>query len=332
MSQPDTAVICTKNLTKIFKDFWGRPRVKAVDNLSLEITRGEVFGLLGPNGSGKSTTLKMLLGLLFPTKGKIAIMGKPVSNVAIKQRIGFLPEESYLYGYLTAHETLAFYGKLFDIPARDRKKRADQLLDMVGLGRVGSRPVREFSKGMTRRLGLAQALINDPDLVFLDEPTSGLDPIGTRQIKDLIIDLKKNGKTVLLCSHLLADVEDVCDRISILYGGKIKVCGKVGDLLKKHDALHVNLPHLKQSTIDEIKKIITKSEAGAEVSIEHPTDRLENFFLKIVQQAVEDKEETSGADVIKQDSPSEKTSDATEPEQAQVNKDVIKQLLNKKDQ
>ncbi|MDX9702330.1 MAG: ABC transporter ATP-binding protein [Candidatus Auribacterota bacterium] len=330
MSQPDNAVIRTKDLTKIFKDFWGRPRVKAVDNLTLEITKGEVFGLLGPNGSGKSTTLKMLLGLLFPTGGKIAILGKPVSNVAIKQRIGFLPEESYLYGYLTAQETLEFYGKLFDIPAKERKKRTDKLLDMVGLGRVGQRPVREFSKGMTRRLGLAQALINDPDLIFLDEPTSGLDPIGTRQIKDLIIELKNNGKTILLCSHLLADVEDVCDRIAILYGGKIKVCGKVGDLLKKHDALYVNLPQLKQSTIDAIKKIISDSENNAEITVEHPTDRLENFFLKIVQQAVDDKEETSGADVIRQDKSSAQ-SKADKPADPQINKEIIKKLLNKKD-
>lgn len=331
MSHPDTAVIRTKDLTKVFKDFWGRPRVKAVDSVSLDICRGEVFGLLGPNGSGKSTTLKMLLGLLFPTKGKISILGKPVSNVAIKQRIGFLPEESYLYGYLTAKETLAFYGKLFGIPAKERTKRADKLLDIVGLGRVGSRPVREFSKGMTRRLGLAQALINDPELIFLDEPTSGLDPIGTRQIKDLIIDLKKNGKTVLLCSHLLADVEDVCDRIAILYGGKIRVCGPVNDLLKKHDALYVNVPDLKQSTIESIRKIIAESENNPEIRIEHPTDRLENFFLKIVQQAVDDKTETSGADVIKK--PDQQQTEPVEQTDAQpqVNKEIIKQLLNRKD-
>lgn len=309
-----TTVITIHNLTKIFKDFWGRARVKAVDNISIEIQRGEVFGLLGPNGSGKSTTLKMLLGLLFPTSGKVSILGKPVSSVSVKEKIGFLPEESYLYGYLTASETLHFYGKLFDLSARERTKRTRELLEMVGLGKVTNRPVREFSKGMARRLGLAQALINDPEIIFLDEPTSGLDPIGTRQIKDLILDLKKQGKTILLCSHLLADVEDVCDRIAILYGGKIKVAGKVDELLKKHDSIQINLPTLKAETIESIKKTIKQIENNPEITLEHPTDRLENFFLKVVQQAVSDKDETSGADlsVIKN---TENTEDSSEKPQ-----------------
>jgi len=299
MTTDKSTVIEAKNLTKIFKDFWNRPRVKAVDNLSLDINRGEVYGLLGPNGSGKSTTLKLLLGLLFPTKGKISILGKSVSNVAIKEQIGFLPEESYLYGYLNAKETLKFYGNFFNIPAKTIESRSDELLDIVGLGKVTKRPVKEYSKGMARRLGLAQALINDPDLVFLDEPTSGLDPIGTSQIKDLIMDLKNKGKTVFLCSHLLADVEDVCDRISILYGGKIKVEGRVTDLLKKHDAIQVNLPELKSGTLDKIKKVLSENENATDISVEHPTDRLEKFFLRIVKQAVKDKDHVTGAEVLK---------------------------------
>lgn len=321
-------IVKAVELSKIFKDFWGRPKVKAVDRINIEIKKGEVYGLLGPNGSGKSTTLKMMLGLLFPTKGKITIFDKPVTNVKVKEKIGFLPEESYLYGYLTARETLKFYGNLFNISSSAIDKRADALLEMVGLGKAAKRSVKEFSKGMARRLGLAQALINDPELIFLDEPTSGLDPIGTRQIKDMIIDLKNKGKTILLCSHLLADVEDVCDRISILYGGKIRVEGQVGELLKKEDSIQINLPELKPETIAEIKKIISESENGTDFKIEHPKDRLENFFLKVVRQAVDEKSETAGAQLSFK--PETKEEDNIAPQQEQsADKELIKQLLNK---
>jgi len=320
MTDCKNIVIKTVNLTKIFKDFWGRPRVKALNGLNLEIHQGEVFGLLGPNGSGKSTTLKLLLGLLFQTTGKISVLGKPVSNVSIKEKIGFLPEESYLYGYLNAKETLKFYGNLFNLPAKTLKQRSAQLLEMVGLTKNANRPVKEFSKGMARRLGLAQALINDPDIVFLDEPTSGLDPLGTKQIKDLVLDLKQRGKTVLLCSHLLADVEDVCDRIAILYGGKVRIQGKVEDLLQKHDTLQINLPDLKENTVLEIKKLISKHENNPEIKIEHPTDRLEKFFLKIINQAATDKEETSGAEPVT-------TPPQPDKPENNVNKSVLKQLF-----
>src|SRR5580692_11467787 len=191
-------VVSVRGLTKVFKDFWGRPKARAVDNVDFDVRRGEVFGLLGPNGSGKSTTVKMLLGLLYPTKGHIEVFGHSPRHVATKARIGYLPEESYLYRYLNSYETLNFFGDLFQIDKAERDKRAEQLLEMVGLSQTRTRTVGEFSKGMQRRIGLAQALINDPDLVILDEPTSGLDPIGCREVKDLILALARRGKTVIL--------------------------------------------------------------------------------------------------------------------------------------
>ena len=209
------AVVSVRGLTKVFKDFWGRPKARAVDNANFEVRRGEIFGLLGPNGSGKSTTIKMLLGLLYPTKGHIEIFGHSPRHVKTKARLGYLPEESYLYKYLDSRETLDFFGNLFQLAPGERDQRTEQLLEMVGLNQVRSRTVGEFSKGMQRRIGLAQALINDPDLVILDEPTAGMDPLGCREVKDLILALKARGKTVILSSHLLSDVEDVCDRVVI---------------------------------------------------------------------------------------------------------------------
>src|SRR5512134_2646500 len=202
-------VVETRNLTKIYRDFWGRQKKVALRALNLKIYGGEIFGLLGPNGSGKTTTIKLLLGLLFPTEGDALVFGEPAAEVRKNERIGYLPEESYLYKFLNAEETLDFYGRLFSLPAKVRKERTAQLLDLVGISTARKRQVREYSKGMTRRIGLAQALINDPDLIILDEPTTGLDPIGCREMKDLIIALAQRGKTVILSSHLLADVEDV---------------------------------------------------------------------------------------------------------------------------
>ena len=231
-----------RGLTKVFKDFWGRSKARAVDNVDFEVRRGEVFGLLGPNGSGKSTTVKMLLGLLYPTRGHIEVFGHSPRHVATKSMIGYLPEESYLYRFLDSRETLDFFGNLFDIPAKERERRNEQLLEMVGLNQVRTRVVGEFSKGMQRRIGLAQALVNDPDLVILDEPTAGLDPIGCREVKDLILALARRGKTVILSSHLLSDVEDVCDRVVIYYGGKIQAMGTLKELLAKPDAIRITAP------------------------------------------------------------------------------------------
>ncbi len=283
----------TFSLTKIFSDWWGRDKVYAVDDLNLQIRYNEVFGLLGPNGSGKTTTLKLLLGLLHPTKGKAAVLGGNGADTKINARIGFLPEESYLYRYLNARETLDFYGRLFGLPPKVRKMRIEALLDMVGLKAVANRPVGTFSKGMTRRIGLAQALINDPDLLILDEPTTGLDPIGTRQIKDLILELAKRGKTILLSSHLLADVEDVCDRISILYGGKIQAEGQVRDLLLQTNKMQITTDTLSDNAVERIKQVIKDEHADCEVTA--PMDKLETFFIKTVVDAQEQAQPTSGA-------------------------------------
>ncbi len=283
----------TFSLTKVFSDLWGRDKVYAVDELDLRVQYNEVFGLLGPNGSGKTTTLKMLLGLLYPTKGKAVVLGGDCSDPKITRRIGFLPEESYLYRFLNARETLDFYGRLFGLHSNVRKMRIEALLDMVGLTAVANRPVGTYSKGMARRIGLAQALINDPDLLILDEPTAGLDPIGTKQIKDLILQLKKRGKTILLCSHLLADVEDVCDRIAVLYGGKIQSEGKVKDLLQQTDKRQITTGSISEAAIGKIKQIIEHEHT--DFVITSPMDKLETFFIRTVAAARQSGVPTSGA-------------------------------------
>jgi len=293
--QTTETVISVRGLTKVFKDFWGRPKARAVDNVDFEVRRGEVFGLLGPNGSGKSTTVKLMLGLLYPTKGHIEVFGHSPRHVATKSRIGYLPEESYLYRYLNSHETLDFFGNLFQLPKGDRENRTEQLLEMVGLSQTRMRAVGEFSKGMQRRIGLAQALINDPDLVILDEPTSGLDPIGCREVKDLILALARRGKTVILSSHLLSDVEDVCDRVVIYYGGKIQAMGTLKDLLATPDAVRITTPALTRETMERVLAIIRKDVAEDKVRIDTPTQNLESYFLQVVQNARRAAAETSGA-------------------------------------
>jgi ABC-2 type transport system ATP-binding protein len=287
-------VVSVRGLTKVFKDFWNRPKARAVDNVDFEVRRGEIFGLLGPNGSGKSTTIKLLLGLLNPTKGHIEMFGHSPRHVQTKARIGYLPEESYLYRYLSSRETLDFFGNLFHLSKEDRNNRADQLLDMVGLGKTQTRAVGEFSKGMQRRIGLAQALINDPDLVILDEPTAGLDPIGCREVKDLIVALAKRGKTVILSSHLLSDVEDVCDRVVIYYGGKIQAQGTLNELLAKPDSLRITTPVLPRETLEKVLAIIRKDLTSGEVRVDNPTQNLESYFLDVVAKA-RAANETSGA-------------------------------------
>jgi ABC-2 type transport system ATP-binding protein len=286
-------VMCA-GLSKSFRDFWMRPRVRAVESIDLEIHRGEIYGLLGPNGSGKSTTIKMLLGLIAPTAGRIAVLGRRPRDVATKRHVGYLPEESYLYRFLSAHETLDFYGRLFKIPPRIRKERIDRLLEMVGLDAVGHRPVGEFSKGMQRRVGLAQSLINDPQLLILDEPTSGMDPVGARQIRDLIADLGRRGKTVLLCTHQLSDVEDLCDRVAIMFGGRIRAEGRCEDLLREEGATTIHTPRLAEPVATEIRELLARRGIGP-VEVERPRRRLEEVFLEVVERARAEGLQTSGA-------------------------------------
>jgi ABC-2 type transport system ATP-binding protein len=289
----DEVVVRAAGLTKVFKDFWGRPKARAVDNVDFEIRRGEIFGLLGPNGSGKSTTIKMMLGLLYPTKGAITVFNQSPRDVRTKARIGYLPEESYLYRYLNPGETLDFFGSLFQLDAAERRQRTEQLIEMVGLNQARSRTVGEFSKGMQRRIGIAQALINDPDLIILDEPTAGLDPLGCREVKDLIVALARRGKTVILSSHLLADVEDLCDRVVIYYGGRIQAQGPLHELLARPDQVRITSPIVSRETTEKVLAIL-RAEVGDKVRLDNPTQNLESYFLDVVERA-RAQAKTSGA-------------------------------------
>lgn len=284
-SRPDSDVVIeTRNLTKVYRDFWGRRKVAALKSLDIEVRKGEIFGLLGPNGSGKSTTIKLILGLLFPTSGRVLVFDQDATETQKNERIGYLPEESYLYKFLTTDETLDFYGRLFNLSGAERKRRIDELVNLVGLQGARHRQLREYSKGMTRRVGLAQALINDPDLILLDEPTTGLDPLGTRDMKDLILSLRDQGKTVLLCSHQLSDVQDVCDRVAILHQGELKELGKVSELLKVQDVTEVHARGLTEAAKTEIAEVIRRH-GGTVESIDNPTATMEDLFLNIVRES-----------------------------------------------
>ncbi len=298
----------TRNLTKVYRDFWGRPKVLALKALDLKVHRGEIFGLLGPNGSGKTTTIKLLLGLLFPTEGEAFLFGSPASDVSKNERLGYLPEESYLYKFLNAEETLHFYGRLFKISPAERKKRVDRLIDLVGLTAAKHRQLREYSKGMQRRIGLAQALINDPELILLDEPTSGLDPIGTAEIKELIRELREQGKTIVLSGHLLADMQDICDRIAILHRGELKELGRVDELLTVQDITQIRARDLPEPALREIEAIIQRH-GGQLIGTDHPTTTLEELFLRIVRESDERPGRRRLADAA-----------ATKPEPAPVSK------------
>ena len=222
--------INVQGLTKTYKGTLGET-VTAVDDLSFQVQQGEIFGFIGPNGAGKTTTIKTLLGLLFPTKGTAMVLGKPAGDIEVKRRISYLPESPYFYEHMTAVEVLDFYCKLFRLNSRTRKAKVAELLDRVGLTRDAQRSLRNYSKGMLQRIGIAQALINEPDLLFFDEPTSGLDPIAHKDITDLICSLRTQGKTVFLSSHQLSDVESVCDRVAIINRGKLARIGSLEDLL-----------------------------------------------------------------------------------------------------
>lgn len=260
-----------------------RRRVEAVRGLNVRIEKGQLYGLLGPNGSGKSTTVKMLLGLIAPSGGTARVFGKPPEHIQVKQRIGFLPEETYLYRFLNAEETLDFYGQLFNIPRKLRKERADRLIEMVGLGHARKRRLAEYSKGMARRLGLAQALINDPEFIILDEPTTGLDPIGVAEMKAMLLELKGEGKTILMCSHLLADVEEICDRCAIMCDGDLLVEGPISELLAYTDLVDVRIDRADAAFEKRLREFIERE--GAHVlSVSNPSDSLSRLFLKLVDE------------------------------------------------
>ena len=283
VAESDIAVR-TVGLTKVFRDFWLREKVVAVRGLDLAVRQGEVYGLLGPNGSGKTTIIKMALGLMFPTRGTIRVLGKGPGDVAAKNRIGFLPEESYLYPFLDAHETLDFYGRLFHLPRTERRRRTQMLLDMVGLTGQAYRRVGEYSKGMQRRIGMAQALINDPDLLILDEPTSGMDPLAARQFKDLILELSRRGKTIILSSHLLADMEDVCHRVGILFAGQLRTEGSLETLLARQNLTQLTTQHLEGAELDRLREYLSGRNLQL-LAVEAPKDRLEALFLRIIRDA-----------------------------------------------
>ncbi len=284
--EPDKppAILDAVHLSKVFRDFWMRPTVRAVDDLSLRLRPGEVFGLLGPNGSGKSTTIKMILGLLHPSRGTIRVFGKSPGRPEVNARLGYLPELSRLYHYLTPRETLDFHGGLFDLPRALRRERAEQLIESVGLAAAADRPVGEFSKGMARRVGLAQALLNDPDLVILDEPTSGLDPIGRHRVKRLIETLAARGKTVLLSSHLLGEIQDVCGRVGILFHGRLLAEGCIGEVLTRREQVRLTLPAPDPAVLEALCEGIA-GKVGRHPVVDHPLMSLEEFFLETVGRA-----------------------------------------------
>lgn len=291
----EARIVDAAGLTKTFSDFWMRATARAVDGIDFHIDRHEIFGLLGPNGSGKSTTIKMILGLLHRSRGRLVVFGRDPSDVEVKRKIGYLPEETYLYRFLNPTETIDYYGKLFGLDRRTRRRRTEELLEMVGLTQVAHRPAGEFSKGMARRLGLAQALVNDPELLILDEPTSGLDPIGTRQVKDLILELGRRGKTILLTSHLLADVEDVCSRMVILYGGKIRAQGTANELLADSRHTLLRTPRLDAATIKAVDETLHRMQGISIEGVSAPRQTLEELFLDIVERARAEQIATSGA-------------------------------------
>jgi len=279
-------IVETIKLTKIFRDFWGRQKKTALRALNIQVYRGEIFGLLGPNGSGKTTTIKLLLGLLFPTDGEAFVFGQPAADVRKNEKIGYLPEESYLYRFLNAEETLDFYGRLFNMDPAERAAKAQKLIELVGLKNDRKRILREYSKGMRQRIGLAQALINDPDLVILDERTPGLEPLGTRCVKNLIAELRNQGKTVIMCSHRLEDVQDICDRIAILSDGELQSYGEVKTLLQ--DANRVEMRASEVQLTDALRREleeVIRRHGGRVDSVGHPTTTLEDYFLKIVEES-----------------------------------------------
>jgi ABC-2 type transport system ATP-binding protein len=259
-----------------------RERVVAVKDLSIRVEPGEVYGLLGPNGSGKSTTLKILLGLVSPTRGQTKVFGEDSALVRSRKDVGFLPENPYFYKFLTGEETVRFFGKLSGMGGAELEKRVKELLELVGLSEAADRRVGGYSKGMLQRIGLAQALVQDPGLLVLDEPTAGVDPVGSREIRDLILALKARGKTILLCSHLLSQVQEICDRVGILARGQLVREGRVEDLLSVRDQTEMVLEHLSPDKLASLREAAEKLGVKV-VSTGRPQTTLENLFLEAIE-------------------------------------------------
>src|SRR5713226_1676819 len=231
MNAMGTPAIEIQGLTKDFPlGFWRQRRRRSLDNLTLQVEEGEVFGFLGPNGAGKTTTLKLLMGLIFPTAGTARIRGRSIDDVGMHREIGFLPEQPYFYDYLTARELLDYFARFFGYNAAERRERVGRFLGMVGLEAAGDVQLRKFSKGMLQRVGMAQAILHDPEVVILDEPMSGLDPVGRREVRDIVLDLKRQGRTILFSTHILSDAEMLCDRVGVLVGGKLQGVGAPEEL------------------------------------------------------------------------------------------------------
>lgn len=271
--------ISLEHVHKTYRDFWGRSKATALTDVSLQVVPGRVVGLIGPNGAGKTTTLKIMLGLATPTSGTVRLLDSNPEAPVVRRRIGYLPEESPFHGFLTVHETLEFYGRLFSLPRPLRTERIAQLLAMLGLVPWQHRPIRELSKGTVRRVGLAQALINNPAVLILDEPTSGLDPLACRMVKDLLVALARQGRTVLICSHLLADVEGVCDRIVLLHEGRVRADGPLGETLANHESWRLTLPSPGEKDRAAVIRAI-RDLTGSEPDTATPTLSLEDYFLR----------------------------------------------------
>lgn len=271
------------HLTKVFSLGLKKEYVVAVDNLSFHVKAGEVYGLIGPNGSGKSTTMKVVLGLMAPSKGSAKVFGLDSGDIRARNEIGFLPENPYFYKHLSGAETLRFYGKLCGMKGRDLERRVDELLKLVDLEGAATRRLGGYSKGMLQRIGLAQALVQNPRLVILDEPTAGVDPIGSRQIRDLIMRLRDEGYTVFLCSHLLEQVQEVCDRVGILFRGRMRREGALEELISVDSQTSITLEGASPELLGKIRELVQRDEGTSLVAEGHPRTSLEHLFVRIAE-------------------------------------------------
>ena len=267
-----SVAIETKNLTKVYEGALKGQDVKALTNLNLSVQSGEIFGFLGPNGSGKTTTIKMLLGLIFPTVGEITIMGnKNIASAAVKRRIGYVPEGAYYPDFLRGEEVLSFYGNLYGLSGADLRKRIDDVIETVGMSHARKRLIRGYSKGMRQRIGLAQALLSDPDILILDEPTTGLDPIARKEIRDILANLRDRGKTLMISSHELLEVELISNRIAIIYNGVLQTAGEIDELLTEREVL-LNVMNVTPQAMDKLAAmgVTAEDEINQKVTLRVP--------------------------------------------------------------